>query len=60
MSKVIEVKNCTECPVMNNEFWRCQLEDEEAALTEERPNPPKWCPLRFGEVTLKLTEDPEP
>ena len=50
---LIDVEGCRACPAAT-EDRHCTLADGEINYAE--PTPPDWCPLRNGNVTLRLVE----
>lgn len=52
-----EVKGCADCPMLGSrDGWSCcqhPMTDKEVQFNIEQPAP-AWCPLRAGELLLKL------
>lgn len=58
------VTKCGDCPASSEESpsrpWAwCALEERRLpgyALTEHEVEPPRWCPLRQGPITIRLAQ----
>lgn len=55
-----DVDACFRCPLWNGEYSTCQVAHSEGETHTDDTNPPDWCPLRKGPVTIRLATMRDP
>jgi len=61
---LIEIKNCSECPFLNDTFPLCELKplingDEGMSYDDmilDTANTPEYCPIKNKEISFKLKQ----